>query len=56
MITPAEFLKTIHEIAYQVQADQFESAVREVCQRLAREIQSSQEFENDDSYPRPNRS
>ena len=52
MITPEEFLQTIHEIAAHTPADRFESEVHEMCRRLAREIQLLKETSNEtDSEP-----
>jgi hypothetical protein len=38
MMTPEEFLRKIHKIAASAKPEQFEAALREMCQRLAREI------------------
>ena len=53
MLTPEQFLLKIHEIASSTAPDEFEAAVRQMCVRLAREIEPEETQSENEPDPGP---
>jgi len=51
MLTPEQFLQKIHEIAASTPPEDFEHAVRQMCNELAREIALEEKIHDSDPEP-----